>query len=194
MFTLHPQENVIPPFAVWNDGFSEIELASILSLGASSNLVHATIDKNTEASPEVRNCLVSWLTPTQDSAWLFERIAFITNQLNSMFFRFDLSGIYENLQYTVYEGAPDVGGHYTWHMDRGNTGTPRKLSLVLQLSPPDEYEGGELEVLVGNTPTSVEKKLGLVAAFPGYVLHRVTPVTKGIRRTLVVWISGPAFR
>lgn len=194
MFNIHPQENVLPPFATWDGGFTESELNTIVKYGNSLNPAPALIDNQTEANTKTRNCSVSWIEPNPEINWLFTRLAFITNQLNSTFFRFDLTGMYENLQYTVYEGNPSSGGHYTWHMDRGNTGTPRKLSLVLQLSSPDDYEGGELQLFVKNDPISVEKKQGLIAAFPGYAMHRVTPVTKGIRKSLVVWISGPAFR
>jgi PKHD-type hydroxylase len=71
---------------------------------------------------------------------------------------------------------------------------PRKLSVVLQLSDPSEYEGGDLEIMNCSEPTQVKKEKGLVTAFPSFMLHRVTPVTKGIRRTLVVWLTGPRFR
>jgi PKHD-type hydroxylase len=65
---------------------------------------------------------------------------------------------------------------------------------VLQLSDPDEYEGGNLEILSSREPTVIEKKKGLVSVFPSYILHRVTPVTSGVRKTLVVWTTGPKFR
>ena len=71
---------------------------------------------------------------------------------------------------------------------------PRKRSLVLQLSDPSDYEGGDLEFFVSAEPTPVERKKGLIVAFPSFVLHHVTPVTSGTRRTLVVWLSGPKFR
>jgi PKHD-type hydroxylase len=68
----------------------------------------------------------------------------------------------------------------------------RKLSLVCQLSDPSEYEGGELQINTGEIFTP-EKQKGTVILFPSYLLHRVTPVTKGTRRSLVLWIEGPAF-
>jgi PKHD-type hydroxylase len=69
----------------------------------------------------------------------------------------------------------------------------RKLSLVVQLSSPDEYEGGGLEIMASSEPVQVTKEKGLICAFPSFILHRVTPVTKGTRRTLVIWIAGPDF-
>lgn len=87
------------------------------------------------------------------------------------------------------------GGHYDWHLDRGGLGiAPRKLSAVIQLSDPNEYEGGDLQLYVGSEPTNIKKQKGLVVVFPSFVLHRVTPVTGGTRRSLVAWLSGPKFR
>jgi PKHD-type hydroxylase len=68
------------------------------------------------------------------------------------------------------------------------------LSLVLQLSDPAQYEGGNLQVMTGSEPQTVRKQRGLVAAFPSYVLHQVTPVTQGTRQSLVAWVSGPQFK
>jgi PKHD-type hydroxylase len=75
-----------------------------------------------------------------------------------------------------------------------NDNVPRKLSMVLQLSHPSEYEGGDLELMTGNVPHICKKEKGLLYAFPSYILHRVTPITNGTRRTLVVWTSGPRFK
>jgi PKHD-type hydroxylase len=62
------------------------------------------------------------------------------------------------------------------------------------LSDPEEYQGGQLEVYTGVAPQEIKKEKGLISLFPSYVLHRVTPITSGIRKTLVVWICGPSFR
>jgi PKHD-type hydroxylase len=86
-------------------------------------------------------------------------------------------------------------GHYDWHIDSGlETNTvPRKLSMALLLSDPSEFEGGELQIMRAGVPESVEQKRGRAWFFPSYLMHRVTPVTKGIRRSLVMWVGGPAF-
>jgi PKHD-type hydroxylase len=84
---------------------------------------------------------------------------------------------------------------YGWHQDYGGKLSPsRKLSLVLQLTDPAQYEGGNLQVMTSGEPKSVRKQRGLIAAFPAYTLHQVTPVTQGTRQSLVAWISGPQFR
>ena len=82
---------------------------------------------------------------------------------------------------------------YGWHQDF-NSQVSRKLTLVVQLSDPSEYEGGNLEVLTNGSPMRVRKQRGLLAAFPAWTLHQVTPVSQGNRQSLVAWISGPDFK
>jgi PKHD-type hydroxylase len=66
--------------------------------------------------------------------------------------------------------------------------------MVLQLSDPSEYDGGDLELFIAPNPTVATRKKGLIYIFPSWVLHRVTPVTRGIRKSLVIWITGPKFK
>ena len=70
----------------------------------------------------------------------------------------------------------------------------RKLSLVVQLSDPADYQGGELQVLSAEEPTTFSKARGTVVVFPSYVLHRVMPVTSGTRFSLAGWVGGPHLR
>jgi PKHD-type hydroxylase len=70
----------------------------------------------------------------------------------------------------------------------------RKLSCVIQLSDPEDYDGGELQMNMGSQIVSIPKQKGLVTYFSSFVLHRVTPVTRGVRKSLVAWISGPNLR
>lgn len=177
--------------AWWNDAFSARELKDIISIGEDYLPDNGTIDDG-KVNESLRQSKVSWLNQNTRTSWLYDRMAFISRQLNGQFFDFDLYGFVEDFQYTVYEAG---GDHYTWHMDKGkNSAAPRKLSLVLQLSDPSEYDGGDLEIFVGTNPVTLEKKRGIIHAFPSFVMHRVTPVTRGIRRTLVIWISGPKFK
>jgi PKHD-type hydroxylase len=115
----------------------------------------------------------------------------IASSLNAQYYRFDLTGFGEPIQLTNYDQSEQ--GMYGWHQDYGG-GTSRKLSLVLQLTDPSQYEGGNLQVLTSGQPQTVRKQRGLVAAFPSYVLHQVTPVMSGNRQSLVAWVSGPAFK
>jgi PKHD-type hydroxylase len=63
------------------------------------------------------------------------------------------------------------------------------------LNDPKEFKGGDFQLMVdSDTPVTVEQKKGRAWFFPSYTLHRVTPVTEGERKSLVLWIGGPAFR
>jgi PKHD-type hydroxylase len=66
--------------------------------------------------------------------------------------------------------------------------------MVVQLTDPDEYEGGELELCLGGEPFVVPREQGTLITFPSYVLHRVKPTTKGTRHSLVGWVTGRPFR
>lgn len=140
--------------------------------------------------PEVRRSKVYWLPKTDEFIEIYKIIHKLVGQANSDFFNFKLGEIREKLQYTVY--SENDQGHYDWHLDMGPGNGRRKLSVVCQLSDPSEYEGGELQINNGQIRT-VEKDKGTVIIFPSYLLHRVTPVTKGTRKSLVLWIEGPAF-
>jgi PKHD-type hydroxylase len=100
-----------------------------------------------------------------------------------------LSGFQEPLQIAEYES----GGHYDWHVDIGADITSgRKISASVQLSDGNGYEGGELEFLNVDS-MDFPRSLGSVIIFPSYLPHRVKPVTRGIRRSLVVWVHGNPF-
>ena len=185
------------PFVTWDNGFSEEEVDKIIEYCDALPVHKGTIggsDKDEDIS-SIRDSKVSWVGLNSDTQWIYDRLAYIARQLNGQFYKFDLYGFSEDLQYTTYDGTET--GHYTWHLDSGvtnNGAAPRKLSVVVQLSNPNEYEGGDLELFSSSNPTQVVKKKGLVAAFPSYMLHRVSAVTSGTRKTLVVWVCGPSFK
>jgi PKHD-type hydroxylase len=67
--------------------------------------------------------------------------------------------------------------------------------MSLLLSDPNEFEGGELQVKPDSDDIKfLEQKQGRAWFFPSYTLHRVAPVTKGVRRSLVLWVGGPPFK
>ena len=92
-------------------------------------------------------------------------------------------------------GKYEEGGHYNWHMDLNGAnmrGKSRKLSFSLLLNDPSEFEGGKLEF--DGVTEQPDQKQGTVIIFPSYAIHRVTPVTSGVRYSAVTWVNGPAFR
>jgi PKHD-type hydroxylase len=182
-------------FATWENGFSKEELDRLAEYCDQNLLLNgATIDRNnrTGTEPDWRKSNTGWIANNENTAWFYDKMAFIARKINSIFYRFDLYGFVEDMQYTVYRGD---GDHYDWHIDAGDTTiVPRKLSFSLQLSDPQEYEGGNLEFMIGRDIDVAGRERGLVVAFPSYRLHRVTPVTKGVRKSIVVWTAGPHFR
>lgn len=179
-------------FTTWRNGFSNEEITQIIEIGEASIKGPATIGVD-KVDDNYRRTEVSWIHYDDKSDWLYNRLRYIVQSLNGEYYGFDIHGLCESLQFSIYNS--DKQGHYDWHQDAGgNTDTPRKLSLVLQLSDPEEYDGGNLEILSSRDPTVIEKQKGLAVVFPSYILHRVTPVTSGVRKTLVAWITGPKFR
>jgi len=69
----------------------------------------------------------------------------------------------------------------------------RKISVTVQLSAPDEYEGGDLQFNIGRQITAPRVQ-GAAVIFPSFYLHRVTPVTKGVRKSFVLWVGGEPYR
>ena len=162
--------------------FTPEELSTIRLMGERQAGLRGAVEN---APDSHRNCTVAWLEP---EGWLAEKLEEVIGHINAEFFRFDLGGFAEPFQYTVYR----EGGYYGWHMDGGENS--RKLSLTIQLSEPEDYEGGDFLIHTGPEMVSMGRELGRVIAFPAWALHSVTPVSKGVRRSLVVWISGEPFK
>lgn len=182
----------------WDNGFSQDEVQRLVSYGnqlVEKEGVDGTVGDN-RTDPNYRSSKIAWIGYNQETNWLYDKLSYISRQINGQYYNFDLSGFVEDFQYTIYNSAEVGGDHYDWHMDKGyrDGASPRKLSLVVNLSDPSEYEGGELQFHADRGLEVADKTQGKVHCFPSYILHRVTPVTKGTRRTLVVWIAGPKFR
>lgn len=113
--------------------------------------------------------------------------------INNAYFRFEVTELAPSdpallLRYPAGEGRYDT------HIDVGQGAWGRKLSFVVQLTPPDAYVGGDLMIGVGPSEEAVPRQQGLLVVFPSYMPHRVTPVESGERFTMVGWLHGPSFR
>jgi PKHD-type hydroxylase len=180
-------------FIKWEDALTGAELDAITAYG--DRMLHrkAELAQPTDRNyDDVRVTKVAWMEYNPETAAFFNRISQLVRQLNEQFYHFDLTGL-ENLQYTVYHGTE--GGHYNWHIDYGaHNPRPRKISLSIQLSDGDSYEGCDLQFQTGTNIGTAPRKRGTAIAFPSFFLHRVTPITAGTRKSLVVWAAGPIFR
>lgn len=193
-YMLTPYAEPIEPFAWWEGAFNDQEL-DLLQGRAIKADQRAQVGGGSDPGhlAQIRRSHVSWMDCNQETKWVFDRLAHVVASLNSQFYRFDLTGFGEPLQLTNYDQSEN--GMYGWHQDYGGRrGFSRKLSAVLQLTDPAQYEGGNLQIMTSGNPMNVRKQRGLIAVFPSYTLHQVTPVTQGSRQSLVAWLSGPAFR
>jgi PKHD-type hydroxylase len=178
---------------VWKDVFTPAELDKIVALGDGLAPMRAQLEYGKDAANHVRITRVAWIDPGPDTTWLYARLEEVILRMNQDIFHFELYGLEPGLQYTVYESAES--GHYNWHVDAGqHNPEPRKISLSLQLSDPADYEGGRLVIEAGDGAYPAETARGTIIAFPSYVLHRVTPTESGVRKSLVIWVTGPEFR
>jgi len=146
------------------------------------------------ADNKIRNSTQRWIA---NDHWLAGMMAHFIREANRNYFMFDLIGWSDQIQYTDYEGK---GAHYKWHCDTNHSvivpNTVRKLSISLLLSDPNDYEGGEFQILNADNHTmkTFKPELGQAIIFPSYLVHRVRPLKSGRRVSLVGWYGGPAFR
>ena len=113
-------------------------------------------------------------------------------KINQNHFGYDGMQITEMAQYTEY---PE-GGFYDWHVDNdvncAHEPPVRKISMTCLLSPESEFEGGDLELMAEGKTTKI--KQGHAIFFASFIRHRVTPVIRGNRKSLVMWFGGPPFK
>ncbi|MCR4378377.1 MAG: 2OG-Fe(II) oxygenase, partial [Rhodospirillales bacterium] len=140
---------------------------------------------------KVRQSSLVWLPESDELAWVHTRMVRLAADANNQFFHYALDGFEEQLQMAAY----GPGHYYDWHIDRGrgNVAGRRKLTLSVQLSEPDDYQGGELEINADGHPFQAPREQGTAVAFCAATLHRVAPVVSGLRHSLVAWIHGPDF-
>ena len=144
----------------------------------------------------IRATQVAWVLRKSETEDLYRKMEAIVLRLNAEHFRSDLSGL-TALQYAVYREAES--GYFDWHNDYGRDRNdpgqePRKLTLSLQLSDADAYEGCDLQVRAAHPVDVAPRQRGALVAFRATALHRVTPITRGVRKSLVAWAAGPEYR
>lgn len=154
-------------------------------------------DGVSDAVDSVRKSEIRWINTFDEShKFIVDTLWNFATDVNRDHYGFDLNYL-RDIQYTTYRA--EDGAKYDWHQDTfwlNPTANHRKISLVIQLSNPDEYLGGDFEIdqEYGIIDQSIIKQKGTVLAFPSFLRHRVTPVTAGVRRSLVCWVEGPKFR
>jgi len=160
------------------DLFLEEEVEQIIEIGDALVLSEGKI-KDDRVDHSIRNSRIAWIHPEKDTWWLFDRAI--------MVFKSGLPfSTLQSMQYTVYYDK----GHYDFHRDIGTGDEIMKARVnvgILQLSSPSDYKGGVLQIKYEDQVIDVMKTKGMVTTFPIQLEHRVTPVTSGVRKTLIMW-------
>ncbi len=218
--TLHnyPSERsrITYPWVFWDNAFTPEELDKMCAYFESVGVERGTTVGAAEKGPNgellikqapnenVRKSNVKFhnFDPTNENTnWIFQRLNSVIEQANNMFYGFDLNG-FDTFQYTEYDESEN--GRYDFHMDTimgknmpADMIETRKLSLTLCLNEAGvDYEGGEFQINQGKeieADTAIAMR-GRAFLFPSFMIHRVAPVTKGKRKSLVVWTMGPKFK
>jgi PKHD-type hydroxylase len=140
---------------------------------------------------DTRTSHISWI-PFSKMTEMYKNIDRIMQATNRNHFGFDGMTINEMAQYTEY---PE-GGFYEWHVDNDVNmqyePPVRKISMTLLLSPESEFEGGDLELMSEGKVAKI--KQGHAVFFASFIRHRVKPVTRGRRQSLVMWFGGTPFK
>lgn len=193
-YAFNQAENSPQDYYWFQNAFSEEELTRLYDLLESLQYQDATtIGNQDEKISEVRSSKIKWIPQTNNWQWLYEKLFNMIEEANGTLWNFDLFGTNEFIQYTEYLASDQ--GHYDWHQDIGPGGPSlRKVSLVVQLTEAEEYEGGDLQIWPGGNIWTVPKGKGNVAIFPSYMMHRVTPMTSGVRKSLVLWAGGQHYK
>lgn len=175
------------------DAFTPEECDRIIALAGTEPLKDAGLVRNT-SDYSIRRAELAWLDERPGAEWVMDRIVATVARANREGFDFALSDFAESAQVARYGAERE--GHFGWHSDigAGAVAARRKLTMVVQLSEPDDYQGGVLELWPDGNVRQAAVARGSATVFPSFVLHRVTPVTAGERWSLTIWAHGPAFR
>lgn len=181
-----------PYFAHVPEYFTKDEMEQISFLGDLQKFEKGTVGgQNENTFRDVRNSDITWLNHSPNTNWVFDKFGSLVSNVNRDKFLYDIDGI-ENFQYTTYSEDQ----FYTWHLDTEMFYKKfvRKISAVIMVSDPEkDFEGGEFEIVQNaniTDPLVVNMKQGDVIFFASWMPHRVRPVTKGKRTTLVAWVMG----
>lgn len=186
--------------------FSDAECEELIERGMQRTLKAGTVYGKPGARPQVRTrsrrAQVAFIQRGErDFADVFERVDDCVDVANDDFFGVRYNRRLRQIQFTVYEGGEHgAKSYYRVHSDTSllTAGRPtqRKLSAVLQLSPPEDYTGGDLRLVdvVDPPPAEPMRRRGTLVVFPSLLRHEVTSVTAGTRISLVGWYQGEPWR
>ena len=174
--------------------FTPDQCRQIIAAGRAQKPQTAQIGMNRpEGGTDTRKRIttIGWI-PFKEMGHMYRDLYIFIQKANENHFGFGDIRITENAQFTEY---PE-GGFYDWHMDSdvnmSHAPPVRKISMTLLLSPENQFEGGELELMARGKIAKL--KQGHAIIFASFLNHRVKPITRGVRQSLVMWFGGTPFR
>ena len=182
------------PYYYFTLGLSKEMCEGIIQAGINLSSTDAQVNAGTEAREDnyLRQGKVSWFDEDHIVSSVINTFVHRGNYAAKWHFTLESS---EKVQFAQYENE----AFYDWHRDGDiSSDNFRKLSVTVQLSDPNDYEGGKFEMkhIWNNKLIEMDKETtmqGTIIIFPSMIPHRVTAVTKGVRYSLVQWFSGPDF-
>jgi PKHD-type hydroxylase len=149
-----------------------------------------TVDE--ERYPGRRQVQARQIGLDQDTRWFLELIRDLAAEASVSHYGLTLTGISRPPQYLEYRPGQ---GRFECHNDYSHdqADSPRKLTVIIQLSEPADYDGGRLQIHRTETE-DLPTARGSIVLFPSFLYHSVSPVTRGVRRALVCWVAGPRLR
>mgnify|MGYP003148959948 CR=1 FL=1 len=176
--------------------FTPKQCEMIIEVGRSEPKQEASVgnkdgEKLGAVDTKIRTSHISWI-PFKKMHGMYKDIETIMKTTNGNHFGFEGMQITEMAQYTEYS----EGSFYDWHVDNhvecSNEPPVRKISMTCLLSPESEFEGGDLELVKKDKIAKL--KQGQAVFFASFIRHRVKPVIKGNRKSLVMWFGGTPFK
>ncbi len=139
--------------------------------------------------PDRRRVISREVQANPETSWIFGLIEGFAAEAAKSHYWLSLTGIKRPPQYLEYQQGC---GHFERHNDYSHeqADSPRKLTVIIQLSAPADYDGGRLQIH-GMETDDLPSGRGSILVFPSFLYHSVTPVTRGVRRALVSWVAGP---
>jgi len=188
----HFKDVVYGNYYWFENGFTSDELIEIENLTKTIEFKKANVGQHSAVESDHRKSQIKWCPQNDEWEWVYNKLHNMIVSANNEMWKMDITHMREDIQYTEYYGTQNGG--YEWHMDCGQgIQNQRKISVTVQLSDSDDYEGGNLQFNTGSEITAPRGK-GNVVIFPSFYLHRVTPVTKGTRKSFVLWVGGEPYR
>ena len=175
---------------LWKGVLSDDECDNIIEICQNECIMQdGTVFSSNDYQPDksIRDSKIGWTNNT----YIKSLIEYYSKEANRNAFNVDANYV-PPVQYGEYYKE----NFYSWHHDinwESQAAYDRKISVVIQLSNPDEYEGGDFQFKHIQTPQNFRTR-GSVRAFLSYNTHQVTTVTQGTRRSLVAWVEGPRWR